>query len=278
MSFLSPFRALLSLLMALGAAPTVGAKDVRPADVPEVPASLVAALSVPASAEGACRAAPTALFAQARDCTYEAAGERFTVKTANASAEGMARWIVDASQLVASVAALRTRDRAAWERALLVMAKHTVGQSSRTFPIDGVVWEDFDGPRGYVFHDGVTFGTFGGELASCRECACRPNSLHRSQWCTYEADVLQARTFDACMGDVGGEHGWNDAWARVCAANHAAAFESDFDASYRAFAYYIEVKQMGPLYPRPDAPPPDDVVSAFDTAFTRPYAAFPIAR
>ena len=152
-----PALAALSWLLAMAGtsrehAFPVEAHRGRPARVPEVPTSLVDVLARPASMAGSCHPISVARWPhEAEECTYDSAGRTWTLTTATPTPERTARWIVDASSFIRSVSELRTRDHAAWEDALVVMGKHTLEQSSRVFPLDGVVWEDFEGLTGYVF-------------------------------------------------------------------------------------------------------------------------------
>ncbi len=276
-----PMLAALSWLLATAGGTRAPSRHLdrgheRPAEVPEVPTALLDVLGVETNVAGSCHAVSVPRWSHdAEECTYESAGRTWTLTTATPTATRTARWIVDASSFIPSVSGLRARDHAAWEDALVVMAKHTIAQSGRVFPLDGVVWENFEGPTGYVFHDGVTYGTFGGPLASCRACACRIDSLHRSQWCAYESGVLGVEPYDACLASLGGESGWNDAWARQCRENHDAAWDMDRNASYRAIAYFIQEHQMGPQFPSPGKADPSAVVAALERAYARPYAKSP---
>jgi hypothetical protein len=242
------------------------------AKVVEVPTSLIDVLSAATDFDGKCHPVSHAGWShEAEECTYIEGGRSFTITTATPSAERAATWIVDASTLIPSVDGLRARDRGAWEDALAIIGKQTIAQSGRVFPLDGVIWENFEGLTGYVFHDGVTYGTFGGPLATCRACACRIDSLNRSQWCSYTAEVLGGETYAACMDHLGGDTGWNDAWAEQCVANHESAWNTNQNDSYRAVAYFIERHQMGPQFRDAATANPSDVVAALARAYAKPY-------
>lgn len=279
--FATPAMAVLSLVMSVaGGAPEVvrapkslALRSPGRGVVPEVPTSLLDVLAEGNDLAGHCHPVEVPRWHhEAEECSYEASGRKWTLSTATPSAERVARWIVDASSLIPSVDALRDRDHRAWEEALVVMGKHTIAQSGRVFPLDGVVWEDFEGATGYVFHDGVTYGTFGGPLATCRACACRIDSLSRPMWCAYQADVLGVGTRASCLEALGGESGWNDAWSERCLENHDEAWNSDRNESYRAIAYFIDRHQMRPLFPDPREADPSEVVTALGRAYLRPYA------
>ncbi len=275
----TPAMAILSVLYAAagGLAPVpVHADRARPpraAWVPEVPTSLVDALSVATNDANTCRRTSIERWPhEAEECRYGAAGRTWTLTTATPPPERVARWIVDASSFLPAVAHLRERDHAAWEDALVVMARFTIAQSGRVFPLDGVVWEDFEGPTGYVFHDGVTFGTFGGPLATCRACACRIDSLTRPVWCSYAADVRGGTSRSECLATLGGDTGWDDAWADTCLRIHDEAWSRDANEGFRAIAYFVDEHQIAPAFPDPDAAEPAAVVSELARAYAHPAA------
>lgn len=211
---------------------------------------------------------------EARRCTYAIADRSYDVVTATPTAERVAAWIVDASAMIPSLAALETTDPRAFERGVGVVARYTMNQSGRSFPLDGVVFEDFEGANEYEFRGGVTFGITNEKTRSCGDCACRPNSLHRDAWCTFVADGLAESTppttYDACMTSLGGDRGWNDAWASTCVALHADAWERDRSESYRALLHFVEKNQVGPALDGKQ-PTADDVVAAIEDAFAYPH-------
>lgn len=210
---------------------------------------------------------------EARRCTYFVGDRSYAVTTATPSAERVGAWITDASAMIPALAKLETADHAAWEKALGAIGRYTIQQSSRAFPLDGVVYEDFEGGTEYEFRGGVTFGVTNEKTRSCGECACRVNSLHRTEWCTYVADGLAANEkaigYGECLASLGGERGWSDAWASTCLQLHADAWESGRSESYRALLHFVEKNQIAPVVG--DGASPDDVVRAIEGAFTYPH-------
>jgi hypothetical protein len=214
---------------------------------------------------------------QARRCTYGVADRVYVVTTATPPADRVAGWIVDASAMIPALARLETADPDAWEKGLRAIARYTMNQSGRSFPLDGVVFEDFEGATEYEFRGGVTFGVTNEKTRSCGDCACRPNSLHRSEWCTYVADGLaandRAESHAACVSALGGERGWNDAWASLCVRLHADAWEGSRSESYRALLHFVQKNQIESALRAiggADAAPAD-VVRAIEDAFSYPH-------
>jgi len=255
--------------------PEVGSSlSVAPGEAP--PPSLVAALDGSPYA-GDCVSVQHPLWPfEAERCTYQVGLRSFEVTTATPSADRVARWIVDASPMIPALDGLRSRDRAAWETALGAIARYTMNQSGRAFPVDGVVYEDFEGAEAYDFRGGVTFGTEGGRQRACGDCACRIESLHRTEWCEYVAAGLSGEpsvTYEACLASLGGERGWSDAWASECLALHARAWTSDRNDGTRALLRYVNAHQIGPRFPNADTAKPADVVDSIKSAFAYPHRA-----
>jgi hypothetical protein len=214
----------------------------------------------------------------AKRCEYTIGARSFEVTTATPSADRVARWIVDASTLIPAVDALRDRDPSAWERCLGAAARYTMHQSGRSFPLDGDVFETFEGPVAYEFRGGVTFGTEDGPERTCGDCACRIDSLRRNEWCSYVADGLgpdgkAGASYAECMTSLGGDRGWNDAWASRCLQIHADAWEADRNDGYRALFHWIDVHLVGPKFADPRAAGASDVVAAVEQAFEYPHRA-----
>lgn len=211
---------------------------------------------------------------EARRCTYAIADRSYDVVTATPSAERVGSWIADASSMIPALAALEATDPRAYERGLAVIARYTMNQSGRSFPLDGVVFEDFEGASEYEFRGGVTFGITNEKTRSCGDCACRPNSLHRTEWCTYVADGLakdrEATSVGTCVASLGGERGWSDAWASTCLQIHADAWESGRSDGYRALLHFVQKNQIEPALAG-KSPTPADVVAAIEDAFTYPH-------
>jgi hypothetical protein len=208
-----------------------GIPDRCPSDV-VVPASLVKALAAKPYVEDEC--APTTWKGwpyDAKKCTYSAGGITTSVTVANPTPEQVAAWIVDASIFVPALWKLRAKAPSEWEAGLKEFAKHTLGQSSRIFPLEGGIIENMgNGYVNYPFYRGVTEGCSSG-------CYCRINSLHRTEWCGYRA-FLGPGTYDDCIADVG-EKGLTDAWGLECLGNHVEAWTSTKNAHYRAKAWKV---------------------------------------
>jgi hypothetical protein len=207
-----------------------------------IPDSLLLALSARPYVEEHCTATHVVGWAHAAQrCTY---GAGLVVTVADPSAERVARWIVEAAQSIQVVAALRARDTASYEACLVRIARHTMTQSSRIFPLAGQISEDVV----YEFRDGVAYG-YGSYTRTCRTCYCRIDSLSRAQWCAYEAGTGHGSEA-SCLSRYGGETGWNDAWASECVANHSAAFEADANEHYRAQAWLAD-RDLRARFPHP---------------------------
>lgn len=218
---------------------------------------------------------------EARRCTYGIADRTYVVTTATPPADRVASWIVDASAMIPALARLEKTEPDAWEKGLRAIARYTMNQSGRSFPLDGVVFEDFEGATEYEFRGGVTFGVTNEKTRSCGDCACRPNSLHRAEWCTYVADGLassaltegRADSYASCVSALGGERGWSDAWASTCLRIHADAWESPRSEGYRALLHFVQKNQIEPALRAiggVDAAPAE-IVRAIEDAFSYPH-------
>ena len=222
------------------------------------PASLLHALSARPYVEEHC--APTTFPGwahAAQRCTY---GHGLAVTVADPSAARVARWIVDAAEHIAAVAALRTRDPAHYEACLVRMAQHTETQSSRIFPLTGQISEDVV----YEFRSGVAYG-YGSLSRTCRTCYCRINSISREQWCDYEAGAGHGAS-STCLASYGGNSGWNDAWAQHCLATHSASFEAESNDHYRAQAWLAN-RDLAARFPHPTTAAGADVLAALGTHY-----------
>jgi hypothetical protein len=232
------------------------ATDVVEAGVPlDVPQSLVAALGGKTYVDGTCE--PTTYPGwpyPAKRCSYR---NNLVVTIANPEPERVARWIVEASTLISALDALHTRDRASWEAGLVVIAKHTIGQSSRIFPLDGQVYED---GTAYVFERGVTKTCSSG-------CYCRINSTSRQQWCAYAATVLKTETEATCLEKYGQiSKTLTEAWLAHCVANHEASWNSDSNEHYRAQAWNAN-KSIALKVPDPATASGDAVIVALKAEY-----------
>lgn len=206
-----------------------GVPDRCPEDV-MAPESLVSALDVKPYVESSCT--PTTWSGwpfDAKECTYSAGGLKTSVTVANPSPERVALWIADASTFIPALWHLRTSAPSSYEEGLITIAKHTLGQSSRIFPLEGGIIENMGG--GYVnypFLKGVTEGCSSG-------CYCRINSLHRTDYCGF-IDFLGEATYDDCIAKVGASQ-FTAGWSDQCLENHIASWESSSNAHFRARAW-----------------------------------------
>jgi hypothetical protein len=192
---------------------------------------------------------------EAQRCTYR---NGLVVTIANPSPDRVARWIVDASRTIAALDALHERDRAHWEEGLLVIAAHTIGQSSRIFPLLGQVWEN---GTAYRFERGVTSTCTSG-------CYCRINSTSRPQWCAYAVEVLGVETDNAsCLAKYGQPTmTLPEAWLAHCFANHVDAWSSDKNEHYRAQAWAAN-RALAPRFPDPMVADGAAVVAALEQSY-----------
>lgn len=196
------------------------------------PDALVETLSVQPYVEGDCT--PTTWDGwphEAKKCTYTAGGITTTVTTATPGAKKVATWIVDAAVFVPSLWKIRITEPSSWLAGLKEFALQTLYQSSRIFPLEGGIIENMgSGYVNYPFFKGVTQGCSSG-------CYCRINSLHRTDWCGFQA-FLKASSYDACIAKVGGS-GLTKAWGEQCLQNHIDAWTSTSNQHFRARAWQI---------------------------------------
>ncbi len=194
-----------------------------------VPASLIDVLDATPYVEQDCH--PTTYPGwpyEAKECTYSSGGLTATVTTATPSAERVGKWIMDSTQLIPALDELRTTDPVRYEEGLGVIGTAVVLQSSRIFPLEGGIIENQgSGYINYYFLDGVTHSCGSG-------CYCRINSLHRTEWCSYQASL--GGSYDGCIAGVGAS-GYTDAWGNQCLQNHIKAWQSDTNEHFRARAY-----------------------------------------
>ncbi len=205
--------------------PGVPDRCVRP--IEDLPAELVDALDAVPYVEGACVDVEHPGWPHAaRRCDYSAGPLSSRVVVANPSPRRVARWIIDAAGILPTLDRRRETDRATWVEGLLLIANKVMAQSSRIFPLEGGVIENMgDGWIEYPFLHGVTDGCSTG-------CYCRINSLHRTEYCAYQA-AMARETEAACLARVG-ERGLTAAWGEVCQGNHARAWDSDVNEHFRA--------------------------------------------
>jgi hypothetical protein len=221
----------------------------------DVPASLVKALGGKTYVEESCTPATYPGWPYpAQKCTYQ---NGLVVTIANPTPERVARWIVEASKLIPALDALEARDHASWEAGLAVIAAHTIGQSSRIFPLEGQVYED---GTAYKFERGVTKTCSSG-------CYCRVNSTSRQDWCAYAADVLGTETESACLAKFGQTtNTLTDAWLAHCFDNHVAAWNADRNEHYRAQAWRAN-QTIATKCPNPASAPVATVIAALKAEY-----------
>ncbi len=198
------------------------ARDVEP------PAKVLELFASRPYVEGRCT--PDPIHEGAQSCRYRVMETDGEVVTLTPTPERAARWIVDASSYAAPIDALFERDRARWEAALLLLARHVKNQSSRIFPLAGTIVEDLgQGPRAFGFDRGV--------VTPCVEggCACRINSLKPAALCRYR-DALGLEPDATCRARIGGPTGV-EAWRDTCLANHRGALVADANEHFRAAAW-----------------------------------------
>ncbi len=238
-----------------------GVPDRCPADPdappPEVPDRLVEVLSVRPYVEQDCADAEFAGWPhEARRCRYTTGGVSTTVVTATPSPERVAAWIVDSARTIPALAGLEDADPDAWVDGLVLIARAVLGQSSRIFPLSGGIIENLGGGYEiYPFDRGVTQGCSTG-------CYCRINSLHRTEWCAYEAAL--GGDEEGCLDRVG-RRGLTEAWGDRCLQNHIDAWASDRNEHFRARAWRY-ARSMAGSCPRADSCRPARVLDALRAA------------
>jgi hypothetical protein len=222
-----------------GEPPRPGSPDGGTAEpMVEVPASLIAVLDETPYVEGSC--APTTYPGwphEAKRCSYTSGGVYAEVTTATPPPERVGAWIIDASQEIPALWELRTTDPLAFEEGLGMIAWAVMIQSGRIYPLEGDVVENLgNGYVPYYFVNGVTYSCGSG-------CYCRVNSLHRTEWCAWQAH-LGAASYDGCMGQVGSS-GYTEAWGGQCLNNHVAAWQSVRNEHFRARAHRYQQAMQG---------------------------------
>jgi len=143
---------------------------------------------------------------------------------------------VDSVTLIPALDALKVSDPASYTEGLVMIAVAVLNQSSRIFPLSGDIVENLGGGyTRYPFDRGVTAGCSSG-------CYCRINSLHRTEWCAYEASLGGSES--ACLDRVG-RSGLTRAWGDHCLQNHINAWESERNEHFRARAYRYQQSVRG---------------------------------
>lgn len=202
-----------------------GAQDASepdaPAPLPTPPEDLVKCLDAKPYVEGTC--SPTTVDAwphEAKACSYQTEIGTLKVTVANASAEQVAIWIMDAGDSLPAIAHLKTSEPAKYLRALQGIASALMLQSSRIFPIEGKIGENLGG--GYYPYD-FKYGVTTTCPAKEPGCYCRINSLTRGDYCSYRAHI-GVEGESACRGRVNYGSGATPGWLMACLTNHAEAW------------------------------------------------------
>jgi hypothetical protein len=244
-----------------------GIPDRCPLDQPEnppindIPQELIDVLSTVPYVEGNCSNVQVAYWPyEAKSCRYSAGGISTTVITATPSPNRVARWIIDAVTLIPTVQALKQVNHHQYKNALVAIARAVLNQSSRIFPLEGGIIENMgNGYENYIFDRGVTSGCSTG-------CYCRINSLHRTQWCTYVADMIGG-TIEGCLDQVG-RRGLTDDWGNQCLQNHIDSWHSDQNSHFRAKAYMYQLNMINRC-PNLNTCTPNQVVNALNDAINQ---------
>ena len=216
-----------SVLAAL-AVPAVSASAIalevaaREEPLPDLPAALVARLSVRPYVEASCREVDATLLGlswphRAASCE----GEKGALVTANPPPARVAAWIVDAMRGVPALERVRARDPVRWQALSLVVAEYVLRQSSRVFPLRGPLVEN---GATYVFDRGVS--------VPCKTCFCRVSSVLRADLCRYRARMGEEAEA-TCLERLG-TRGPTEAWLDECLENHRASWGRNHNPHLRA--------------------------------------------
>jgi hypothetical protein len=242
--------------------PTAGPTDptgpTGPTGPVNVPGSLVSLLSPKPYVEQSCVSATYPGWPHpAQRCTYSSGGITTSVTVANPSPDRVGRWIVDSANFIPALAKLKGSAQGQYEEGLKAIGLAMLYQSSRIYPLSGGVIENMgSGYVNYIFENGVTKSCSSG-------CYCRINSLHRRDWCEFQAGTGK-QSKAACLSQVGSS-GYTSGWASQCFENHKRAFNADFNEHFRAKAFVANytVANRCP----PGACSPAQVVAAVKNAF-----------
>ena len=217
------------LARVTGAAESPSAPANTSVNTTPIPASVVKVLEAKPYVEVDCKPVEQPGFeGHAQRCAYTAMGLEAEVLVANPSAELTSRWLMDAARSCAPLEAIRTSNTDAWERGVRAFARHLRLQSSRIFPIDGVIVEDLgDGPHPFGFDRGVVTPCTKGS------CRCRVNSLTSSGLCRYRASLGIDR--DVCLRTLADD----EAWRAQCIENHRVSLGTGSNEHLRARAFLV---------------------------------------
>ncbi len=207
-----------------------GAGGGGPSGPIDVPSSLISLLSPKPYVEQSCVAATFPGWPYpAQRCTYSAGGITTSVTVANPSADRVGRWVVDSANYIPALARLKGSSQAQYEEGLKAIGLAMLYQSSRIYPLTGGIIENMgSGYVNYIFENGVTKSCSSG-------CYCRINSLHRNDWCEFQA-AQGKQSKSACLNQVGSS-GYTAGWASQCFENHKRAWNADFNEHFRAKAF-----------------------------------------
>ncbi|HQP34317.1 MAG TPA: hypothetical protein PLI95_04035 [Polyangiaceae bacterium] len=246
--------------------PCGGACEAMPAGVPDrcpsdltVPQSLIDAVDAKPYVEVDCQPGSYAGWPyEAKECTYTSGGITTSVTVADPDPARVGAWIVDASTFIPTLWALKWSSPADYEAGVKVIGTAMMMQSSRIFPLHGGIIENMgSGYVNYQFDKGVTVSCSSG-------CYCRINSLHRTEWCSYQ-EHLGVKSYDACIAEVGAS-GFTEGWGQRCLQNHIDAWTATKNEHFRAKVWKANqtVKGTCPTY---DSCTPAQVVQAVNQAF-----------
>lgn len=229
------------------------------APLPTPPADLVKCLDSKPYVEGTCSSTTaTGWPHEAKACSYPTEIGTLHVTVANASAEQVAIWIMDAGDSLPAIAHLKATEPAKYLRVLQGIASALMLQSGRIFPIEGDVGEDLGyGYTAFHFKHGVTTTCPAKEPG----CYCRINSLTRGDYCSYRAHI-GVETESACRSRVNYGSGATTGWLSACLANHADAWGKAKHDGIRA-QIWARIQDFGVKDDATGA----QVVKAFDQAY-----------
>lgn len=195
----------------------------------------------------------------AKDCSYSTPIGTLYVTVADAPADRVASWVLNATLTVPWTADLQSAHPGAFLQVQKILAVDVMYQSGRIFALKGDVGEDMDGKQyiAYPFKDGVSVGC----PASEPHCFCRINSISRGQFCTWRAHTSD-ETEDKCRSRLGYAQGNTDAWYNECLANHASAWHSEYNDHFAA-KLFAALKDAGIS----KQSTPDDIENALYSEF-----------
>jgi hypothetical protein len=205
----------------------------------------------------------------AQDCSYSSPIGTLHVTVADAPAERVAAWVLNATMTVPWTADLQSAHPGAFLQVQKILAVDVMFQrcgvaqlalmvSDLTlaqwphFRSQGRRWRGHGRQAGtefspehwmfptdlsiatmqyiaYPFKDGVSVGCPDSEP----HCFCRINSISRGQFCAWRAHTSE-ESEDKCRIRLGYGQGNTDAWYQECLGNHASAWHSDYNDHFSA--------------------------------------------